>query len=158
MEPTLIICDEPVSALDVSIQAQIIMLLEDLQAEFGPDVPVHRTRSQCGPAHLSDRVAVMYLGKIAEITERKALYGDPLHPAPRRYWPRCRFPIPSSSSGASGWCWGAGPARSTRRRAACFTPVARSPSTAVRPGGAGAPGSPDPPTGQPVFWPDRIVA
>ena len=79
MEPGLIICDEPVSGLDVSIQAQIINLLEELQAELGltylfvaHDLSVVR--------HISDRVAVMYLGKIVEITDRTSLYEAPQHP------------------------------------------------------------------------------
>jgi len=79
LNPKLIVCDEPVSALDVSIQAQVVNLLQDLQAEFkltylfiSHDLGVVR--------HISDRVAVMYLGKVVEVGDRQQIYGTAAHP------------------------------------------------------------------------------
>ncbi len=82
MEPDLIICDEPVSALDVSVQAQILNLLEDLKTKYGLTL-VFIAHDLAVVKNISDRVAVMYLGKMCELSESDELYAQPAHPYTR---------------------------------------------------------------------------
>jgi len=98
LEPTFIVCDEPVSALDVSIQGQIINLLEDLQDRLGlsylfiaHDLAVVR--------HISDRVAVMYLGKVVELADRDELYAAPMHPYTKALLDAAPIPDPKVERG-----------------------------------------------------------
>ena len=96
MQPEFLVCDEAVAALDVSIQAQILNLFMKLRREL--DLTYLFISHDLGVVeHLSDRVVIMYLGRVVEEAPSEEVFRSPTTPIPRRCWPRCRGSIPASA-------------------------------------------------------------
>ena len=97
LHPRFIVCDEPIAALDVSIQAQVVNLLKDLQERLGLTY-LFISHDLSMIRHIADRVAVMYLGKLAELAPNHALYGNPLHPYTQALLSAIPIPDPATES------------------------------------------------------------
>lgn len=104
VEPECIICDEPISALDVSIQAQVVNLLKRLQREKGLTY-LFIAHDLSMVKHISDWVAVMYLGTLVELAPARELYAFPRHPYTKDCFLPCPWRIPERNAPAAGSCW-----------------------------------------------------
>ncbi|MDR0269659.1 ATP-binding cassette domain-containing protein [Paenibacillus sp.] len=98
VRPDFVVCDEPISALDVSVQAQVVNMLEDLQAEFGLTY-LFIAHDLSMVRHISDRIGVMYRGRLVEVAESDELYENPLHPYTKALLSSIPIPDPRAASG-----------------------------------------------------------
>jgi peptide/nickel transport system ATP-binding protein len=126
LDPRVIICDEPVSALDVSVQAQILNLLEDMKARYGLTL-IFIAHDLAVVKNVSDRVAVMYLGKVCEVGPPDTLYEEPSTTTPQRCSRPSRSPTPTPSASTPAASAVSCRHPSTRPRAAGSAPAARRP-------------------------------
>jgi ABC-type glutathione transport system ATPase component len=133
VEPKLIVCDEPVSALDVSIGAQVLNLLREVQRRLGLAY-IFISHDLAVVKHVADHIAVMHLGRIVELAPNETLFADPGIPIAVRFSPPFRWPIREPSANGSS-CMAKCRARSIRRPVARSIPAARSSSPAARPSG-----------------------